>query len=59
MDMKLYGQAEYYYAVQKEILARLVKENIITEEQSQRIDELDRKVIFDMYPSVAELEVGT
>lgn len=59
MDFKLYGQAEYYYAVQKEILARLVKENIITENQSQRIDELDRKVIFDMYPSVAELEVGT
>ena len=59
MDFKLYGQAEYYYAVQKEILARLVRENIITEEQSQRIDELDRKVIFDMYPSVAELEVGT
>lgn len=59
MELKLYGQAEYYDAVQKEILARLVRENIITEEQSQRIDELDRKVIFDMYPSVAELEVGT
>ena len=45
--------------MQKEILARLVKENVITEEQCQRIDELDRKVIFELYPSVAELEVGT
>ena len=59
MELKLYGQAEYYYAVQKEILARLVKENVISEEQCQRIDELDRKVIFELYPSVAELEVGT
>lgn len=57
MDMILYGQAEYYYAVQKEILDSLISKNIITEDQYKRIDELNRKVIFEMYPSIDDMEV--
>lgn len=53
---KLYGQAEYYYAVSREILAILLNKSIITEEQQQRIDDLNRKTIFETYPSVEDLE---
>ena len=57
--MKLYGQAEYFCAVSKEILDVLEKKGIITEEQRQRIDEVDRQKIFETYPSIADLETGT
>ena len=57
--MTLYGQAEYFCAVSKEILDMLVCKGIITEEQRQRIDEVDRQKIFETYPSIADLETGT
>ena len=57
--MTLYGQAEYFCAVSKEILDMLVSKGIITEEQRQRIDEVDRQKIFETYPSIADLETGT
>lgn len=53
-----YGQAEYYYAVSREILADLVSKNLITEEQRQRIDELDRDMIFSNYPSIEDFGLG-
>ena len=53
-----YGQAEYYYAVSREILADLVSKNLITEEQRQRIDELDRDMIFSSYPSIEDFGLG-
>lgn len=55
---KLYGQAEYNYAVSREILAVLVSKNIITEEQRQRIDELDRQTIFEAYPSIEDMDMN-
>ena len=54
MEIKLYGQAEYNYAVSREILCILVNKDIITEEQRQRIDDLNRKTIYDTYPSVED-----
>lgn len=53
-----YGQAEYYYAVSREILADLVSKNLITEEQRRRIDELDRDMIFSNYPSIEDFGLG-
>ena len=53
-----YGQAEYYYAVSREILADLVSKNLITEEQRKRIDELDRDMIFSSYPSIEVFGLG-
>ncbi len=58
-NIKLYGQAEYNYAVSKEILDILVNKDIITEEQRQRIDALNRKMIFDTYPSVDDCGMDT
>ena len=58
-NIKLYGQAEYSYAVSREILDILVNKDIITEEQRQRIDALNRKMIFDTYPSVDDCGMDT
>ena len=58
-NIKLYGQAEYSYAVSREILDILVKKDIITEEQRQRIDDLNRKTIYDTYPSVEDSGMDT
>ena len=58
MDMKLYGQADFYYAVSKQILSRLVDKGLITDEQRKKIDILNKKVIFERYASIAELEVS-
>ena len=58
MDIKLYGQADFYYAVSQQILERLQNKGLITEEQRQKIDELNRKTIYETYPSIAELEVS-
>ena len=58
MDMKLYGQADFYYAVSKQILSRLVDKGLITDEQRIKIDTLNKKVIFERYASIAELEVS-
>jgi hypothetical protein len=58
MDMKLYGQADFYYAVSKQILSRLVDKGLITDEQRNKIDILNKKVIFERYASIAELEVS-
>ena len=58
MDIKLYGQADFYYAVSQQILERLVNKGLITEEQRKKIDELNRKTIYETYPSIAELEVS-
>ena len=57
--IKLYGQAEYNYAVSREILGILVNKDIITEEQRQRMDDLNRKVIFETYPSIEDCGVDT
>ena len=58
MVMKLYGQADFYYAVSKQILSRLVDKGLITDEQRNKIDILNKKVIFERYASIAELEVS-
>ncbi|WP_157865510.1 hypothetical protein [Ruminococcus albus] len=38
---------------------RLEQQGIITADQRRRIDELDRKSIYEMYPSVDDLETET
>ena len=53
-----YGQADYYYAVSRQMLAVLVDKELITLEQRERIDELNRRTIFARYPSIADLEVS-
>ena len=53
-----YGQADYYYAISRQILAGLLDKGLISEEQRDKIDDLNRKTIFENYPSIAELEVG-
>ncbi|WP_072419063.1 MULTISPECIES: hypothetical protein [unclassified Ruminococcus] len=58
MDMKLYGQADFLYAVSRQILERLFSSGIISEEQKVRADELNRKTIFERYSSIADLEVS-
>ena len=58
MDIKLYGQADFYYAVSRQILERLFSKGLISQEQKERIDELNRKTIFERYSSIADLEVG-
>ncbi|SDB41110.1 hypothetical protein SAMN02910317_02059 [Ruminococcaceae bacterium FB2012] len=58
MDIKLYGQADFYYAVSRQILERLFIKGLISEEQKERIDELNRKTIFERYSSIADLEMG-
>lgn len=58
MDTTNYGQADYYYAVSKRILDDLLAKALITEEQRDKIDDLNRKTIFAKYPSIAELEVS-
>ena len=58
MDIKLYGQADFYYAVSRQILERLAASGLISEEQKERIDELNRKTIFERYSSIADLEMG-
>ena len=57
MDTILYGQADYYYAVSRQILAGLLYKGLITEEQRDKIDDLNRRTIFEKYPSFADLEV--
>lgn len=59
MDIKLYGQADFYYAVSKQLLSRLVDKGLITDEQRNKIDALNKKVIFERYASIAELEVSS
>lgn len=59
MKTLLYGQAEYYYAVSCEMTRRLEKKGIITADQRRRIDELDRKSIYEMYPSIDDMETET
>lgn len=59
MKTLLYGQAEYYYAVSCEMTRRLEKKGIITADQRRRIDELDRKSIYEMYPSIEDMETET
>ena len=53
-----YGQADYYYAVSRQMLAALVDKGLITLEQQAIIDDLNRKAIFERYPSIADLEVS-
>jgi hypothetical protein len=59
MDIKLYGQADFYYAVSKQILSRLVDKGLITDEQRIKIDVLNRQDIYKRYASIAELEVSS
>lgn len=59
MKTLLYGQAEYYYAISCQMTRRLEQQGIITADQRRRIDELDRKSIYEMYPSVDDLETET
>ena len=56
MKMTLYGQAEFYYALSCEKTQMLEEKGIITADQRRRIDELDRKAIYEMYPSIDDLE---
>ena len=58
MDIKLYGQADFLYAVSRQILERLAASGLISEEQKIKADELNRKTIFERYSSIADLEVG-
>ena len=53
-----YGQADYYYAVSRQMLAFLVDKGLITLEQREKIDKLNQKTIFARYPSIANLEVS-
>jgi hypothetical protein len=59
MAMKLYGQAEYYYSLSCEMTAKLEAKGLITADQRRRIDKLDRKSIYEMYPSIDEMEAET
>lgn len=59
MDIKLYGQADFYYAVSNQLLSRLVDKGLITDEQRNKIDALNKQVIFERYASIAELEVSS
>ncbi|SDB40115.1 hypothetical protein SAMN02910317_01990 [Ruminococcaceae bacterium FB2012] len=58
MNNNLYGQADYYYAVSRQLLAVLVSKGLITEKQRAEIDALNKKTIFENYSSIAELEVS-
>ena len=53
-----YGQADYYYAVSRKMLAALVDKELITLEQRERIDKLNQRTIFARYPSIADWEVS-
>ena len=53
-----YGQADYYYAVSRQMLAALVDKGLITLEQREKIDKLNRRTIFARYPSIANWEVS-
>ena len=53
-----YGQADYYYAVSRQMLVALVDKGLITLEQREKIDKLNRRTIFSRYPSIADLEVS-
>lgn len=57
MNNTLYGQADYYYAVSRQILAVLLDKGLISEKQRAEIDSLNKKVIYERYSSIAELEV--
>lgn len=57
MDITMYGQADYYYAVSQIILDDLRQKGLITEKQKNKIDELNREKIYSNYPSIADLEV--
>lgn len=59
MTTMLYGQAEYYYSLSCEMTRKLEKKGIITADQRRRIDELDRKSIYEMYPSIDDMETET
>ncbi len=52
-----YGQADYYYAISRQMLFALFDNGLITREQLDRIDDLNRKMILVRYPSIADLEV--
>lgn len=58
MDIKLYAQADFYYAVSQQIIERLAAKGLITEAQRVKINELNREKIYETYPSIAELEVS-
>ena len=58
MNITLYGQADYYYALSCQILESLAEKGVLTDEQKKRIDDLNRKTIFEKYPSIADLEVS-
>ena len=58
MDIKLYGQADFYYAVSKQILERLTVAGLISEAQRIKIDDLNRKTVYEKYPSIKDLEMS-
>ena len=45
-----YGQADYYYALSRQMLAALVDKGLITLEQRERIDKLNQRTIFARSP---------
>lgn len=53
-----YGLADYYYAVSRQMLLDLYERGLITTEQQTIIDDLNRKAIFERYPSIADWEVS-
>lgn len=57
MEITMYGQADYYYAVSQIILDNLWQRGLITEKQKNKIDKLNREQIYSRYPSIADLEV--
>lgn len=58
MNITLYGQADYYYAICRQMLVVLFDNGLITSEQQEKIDDLNRKMIFEKYPSIADPEVS-
>lgn len=58
MNITLYGQADYYYALSCQILENITEKSFLTDEQKKGIDDLNRKTIFEKYPSIADLEVS-
>ncbi len=56
MRKLLYGQAEYYYSLSCEMTEKLEERGLITADQRKRIDELDRRSIYEMYPSVNDMD---
>ena len=57
MNNTLYGQADFYYACSRQLLDSLLAKGLINEKQQAEIDSINKRTIYERYPSIAELEV--